>query len=248
MLYAKILKNDMLHYGYFEDAEIPPDNISINAIEEAQVRYSERIIELIKQKSLPVLDVGCGMCGLSNMLMKNGINVEALTPDENQKRHISKKYPGLTCHHTKFEPFSTETKYGTIINSESLQYINLDEAFAKVEDILLPGGQWIIADYFRVKTETVNKSGHMLNDFLGAVEKHGWEIAYEQDITANILPTLKFIYMYVDRFIEPLLAFGYEKLKYKKAWLYYLTDEIRESIGKKIDQEINSIDPYKFAE
>ena len=29
MLYAKIITNDMLHYGYFEDVDVNPETISI---------------------------------------------------------------------------------------------------------------------------------------------------------------------------------------------------------------------------
>ena len=42
-LYSKILKNDMLHYGYFDDINIAPDDISIARLEQAQNRYAEII-------------------------------------------------------------------------------------------------------------------------------------------------------------------------------------------------------------
>ena len=37
-LYSKILKNDMLHWGYFEDINITPDAISVRDVEEAQMK------------------------------------------------------------------------------------------------------------------------------------------------------------------------------------------------------------------
>ncbi len=204
-LYSKMLKNDMLHYGYFEDININPENISIKQLEMAQILYAENIIEYISNRQDPVLDVGCGLGGLSNLIMKNNIEVEALTPNKNQIHHIQNKFKNLTLHNLKFENYKTTKKYGTIINSESLQYIKLHEAFSKVNKLILPNGRWIIIDYFRLNKDGVNKSSHLLEDFHEKVKEYGWKIKYEKDITNNILPTNKFINMYAERFLIPIL-------------------------------------------
>ena len=248
LLYAKILKNDMLHLGYFENIDTLPEDISINHIENAQNEYAKLIACQISNNQSPVLDVGCGMGGLSKILFDNGFKVESLTPVRQQKNHIDKKYNSFACHHTKFENFTSNTKYGTVINSESLQYIKLDQAFDVVEKILTPGGKWIITDYFRLQQDTINKSGHMLKDFLAQTDKHNWKIIYEQDITLNILPTLKFIYMYIERFFQPLSEFAIKKLKYKQPWLYYLSSDFREAVLNKANKEIAAIDPEKFVQ
>jgi SAM-dependent methyltransferase len=96
-LYSKILKNDMLHYGYFEDTNIEVDTISLKTIEEAQINYSQKIIEQISNTDDLILDVGCGMGGLANLLHKKGLKVEALTPDENQIKHVKLNYPNIPC-------------------------------------------------------------------------------------------------------------------------------------------------------
>jgi hypothetical protein len=44
----------------------------------------------------------------------------------------------------------------------------------------------------------------------------------------------------------PLKHFGYEKLRFKKPWLYYMTNRLRESVDKKINKEAASIDPSRF--
>jgi cyclopropane fatty-acyl-phospholipid synthase-like methyltransferase len=245
-LYSKILKNDMLHWGYFEDINIAPDAISVKDVEEAQMKYAENIMNLINDKKGLVLDVGCGMGGLSAMLKQNGINVEALTPNVNQKNHIETKYQGLVCYHSKFEDFKSEQKYTTIINSESLQYINLDSAIEHVDRFLEVGGKWIIVDYFRKNQDGINKSGHLEETFLNKIAGKGWNITYEKDITLNVLPMSKFIYMYAERFLIPLKHFAFEKLRYKKAWLYYLTENLRSGIDKKMTKEFAAIDPEKF--
>ncbi len=246
MLYSKIIKNDMLHYGYFDNIDISSDSISIKDLENAQMRYVELIIEQILNKEKNVLDVGCGMGGLSKILKDNGIKVQSLTPDDNQKKHIESKYKELIVHHTKFEDFKTEEKFGTIINSESLQYIDLDTAFISVSNILLNDGRWIITDYFRLNDDGINKSGHMHADFINSIERNGWEIVYQKDMTLHALPTLKFAITFVDRFIKPLALFASEKIRHKQGWLFYLTKELRENLSKKSTKELAALDPEKF--
>jgi len=245
-LYSKILKNDMLHYGYFDDIDIAPEFISIGLLEQAQNRYAEILTDQITDKDHPVLDVGCGMGGLSKFLLSKGISVEALTPDKNQIDYIEMIENGPICHHSRFEDFRTEKKYGTVINSESLQYLNLDETFRKVHHILLPGGRWIISDVFRRHEESSNKSGHRIGDLLCRVKEYGFNVSYERDITPNVLPTLKLVYMYVDRYLFPLSNYAEEKFIIKKAWLFYLTKNIRRAIAVKSKKEILAINPELF--
>ena len=248
MLYSKIIRNDMLHYGYFDDININSDSISIKDLEDAQMRYVELIIEQILDKQKNVLDVGCGMGGLSKILYDKGIKVQSLTPDNNQKNHIESKYTELTVHHMKFEDFKTNEKFGTVINSESLQYIDLDTAFNSVSKILLDNGRWIVTDYFRINNEGINKSGHMHKDFLDSIERNGWKIVHKNDMTLNALPTLKFAITFIDRFIKPLALFSNEKLKHKQGWLFYLTQELRENLSKKSKNELAALDPNKFVQ
>ena len=115
-----------------------------------------------------------------------------------------------------------------------------------MDHIILPGGKWIITDVFRNNKESCTKSGHEIGDFLGKVREHGWKITYERDITPNVLPTLKLLHMYVDRYLIPLSHFAEEKFICKKAWLYYLTKNIRHSITEKSKKEVLAIKPELF--
>ena len=60
-LYNRILPGDFLHYGYFDDPDVKPEDMSFNRIYEAQLRYAEKMVALIPDGADPVLDVGCGM-------------------------------------------------------------------------------------------------------------------------------------------------------------------------------------------
>ena len=245
-LYSKILKNDMLHYGYFEDTTIEPESISIKSVEDAQIKYAQNIVDLITDKDGFILDVGCGMGGLSAILTEQKFKVEALTPNKNQIRHIQNKYKTIPVHNCKFEDVAETKKYRTVINSESFQYINLEKGLAKINAITDSGAKWIITDYFRLHNDGINKSSHLLADFVETIEKSNWKIVYQKDITPNILPMLRFLRLYVDRFIFPIKNFAFDKLRYKQGFLYHLTQELRDGIDSKITKEVASIDPVKF--
>jgi cyclopropane fatty-acyl-phospholipid synthase-like methyltransferase len=230
----------------FEDTQIDPGDISLNQFQAAQQRYAGNLLEQIADKKSPVLDVGCGMGGLAEMLMDNAIPVEVLTPNKNQISFISGKHPQLKAHRCKFEDFEACKLYGTIINSESLQYIKLDAAFHKADSIVKPKARWIITDYFRTEDTTDNKGSHLLSDFKEKINEYGWNVVLEKDITSNVLPTIAYVNLYIERFLLPLRHYAYEKLRYKQAWLFYLSERIRNSIDAKIDKERRSVDPALF--
>ena len=246
LLYSKIISTDMLHYGYFEDPDINPNSISLKDLENAQIKYVDLITEQIKSSKKLILDVGAGMGGLCKILNDRNYNVQALTPDNNQKKYITNKYPDIILHHTKFENFKTDEKYGTIINSESLQYINLESAFNIIDNILDDNGLWIVTDYFRYDNNGINKSGHLFSDFKEKAKKYNWEIIHENDITKNAVPTLNYAINFIERFVKPFATFAKNKLKYKYPWIYYLTKHFQENINTKSDIQLASLDPQKF--
>jgi cyclopropane fatty-acyl-phospholipid synthase-like methyltransferase len=245
-LYARILRNDMLHWGFFDDPDIAPDTISIKDFEDAQLRYAEKITEQLGPAPEHILDVGCGMGGLAGMLSAKGYSLELLSPNARQKKHIERKYPELPFHLCKYEDFLTERTFGTIINSESFQYIRLDQAFEVSKRVLATGGRWIIVDYFRLGQGGRNKSGHLIEDFRRMVKESGWKIRHEEDITLNVLPTIRMASLYAERFFIPLLDFGFEKFRVKRPWLYYMLSGIREKAMAKTDKEMAAIDPERF--
>ena len=51
---------------------------------------------------------------------------------------------------------------------------------------------------------------------------------------------------FINRFIKPLTVFINEKLKYKQAWLYYLTNQLRSEMSEKSIKELAALDPKKF--
>ena len=247
-MYSEFLTNDMLHFGYFDDIHKPPEQMSIKDIETAQIRYTDLLIEQISNSEHPVLDVGCGMGGLSNLLVRKGFKVEALTPDRHQIKYISEKYPEIHAIRSKYEDYPEPVpKYGTIINAESFQYIRIPgKAFEMTEKLILPGGKWIICDYFR-KGESLEKSGHVWDEFLSECDKYNWEIIHQKDITENVLPMLRYIDMVVSRFLMPLRNYLLKKYEIKQPGLFFLTQEIIDDILVKTDFWHEVVNPGRYS-
>ncbi len=245
-LYAEMLSNDMLHYGYFEDVDTEPEKLSFNDVENAQIRYAEKLISHMHDKFLPVLDIGCGIGGIANLIHKHGYQVEVLTPNIGQITYVRKNYPDLPSHNLKFEDFRTEKKYGTLLNAESFQYIDMKKAFEKAGEIIAPEGRWVIADYFSIQQFPDKKYQKKFEEFEKMVGEHGWKIIYQEDITFHVLPTLKFANMYVTRIVNPLLLYLEDKLLVKLAWLHHLTREIRDKLSKKLTKEFSKLDTAAF--
>ena len=72
------------------------------------------------------------------------------------------------------------------------------------------------------------------------------EITAEEDISRNALPTIRMGFMIAERFLLPAKHFAYEKLRFKRAWLYYLTRDVRTFIDEKAEKELATIDPERF--
>ncbi|KAA3609982.1 MAG: methyltransferase domain-containing protein [Calditrichaeota bacterium] len=247
-LYDKILNTGFLHYGYFDDPKKSAGDISLNDIRHAQIRYAELILDQISNIKDDILDVGCGMGGLIGLLLEKNIPTTGVTPDRVQVNYISEKYPQATLIHAKFQkmPVSEyEQFFSTIVHSESLQYMGLNKAIEKVLTLLKPGGRWIVVDYFRTD-EAHEKSGHYWNDFVQKLEDNNLEIVYKQDITANIRPTLDYIYMWGNEIGKPIFEFIVAKLERKHPGKHYLLEETIAALDHKIEDNLDIVNPDIF--
>ena len=248
-LLAEILPGGFLHYGYFDNPDIPAAEISLAAFGRAQDRYAQILADMAEDRNAPVLDVGCGMGGLSRMLRDRGFAPTALTPDGHQAAHIARIYPDIQVIHSKFEnlpdPQSHAGRYGTVFTSESLQYLKLPKALPLMGQILRPGGTWIACDMFRTG-ESRGKGGHNWTDFQAALAEHGWEITYERDITPNVLPTLRLISMFARTMGEPLMEFGVAKLRGKQPGLHYVLEDVLTMVSKVYQHNLAEVCPDEF--
>ncbi len=263
-LYNRMLPGDFLHYGYFDDPEVPPETVSFDDLRRAQLRYAEKLIELIDLPDRPVLDAGSGMGGMLGLLRSAGCEVTGLTPDRFQIDHIRGAYPGIPVLHCRFEdlvadrfPDRFRVHFGTIIHSESLQYMQPEGVFAVLGQILGSNGQWIVADYFRREVGAEkggdgqsgarNRSGWRLGDFRARLREHGFRVVSEEDITAHVLPTLGFARLLADRIGLPALDFARDKLRAKTPGLHYVVENVADRARDAAVRSAAVLDPSAFA-
>ncbi len=247
-LYGQILKGDFLHYGYFDDPNIKAEDISLNMIYHAQWRYADLLASKIENTQGEILDIGCGMGGLIKILLERGMKPVALTPDKTQIHHITEKYPQVQRYHCRFEDIPLEenrNRFTTLITSESLQYLKLDEALPLLYNISTPDAQWVACDYFRTG-DKAEKSGHQWNVFLEKLHASGWEIVYEQDVTPNILPTIAYVYHWGNNILKPLVDFGIGKMEVKAPGWHYAAAETIEKLKEKLEKNLRTVDPELF--
>lgn len=247
-LYHRLLPGDHLHYGYFDDPHISPVDISLGMIYRAQERYAELLADLVIYPQQRVLDVGCGMGGLLGVLNKRGIEALGLTPDKNQAQHIRKNYPNklLECKFEDMEADENAAQFGTVITSESLQYLDLKRALPLINQILVKEGRWIACDYFR-EGAAVEKSGHYWDYFVRQLEEQGFKIVMQQDITPHIMPTIAFAHHWSAHVILPMIEFGEEKLLVKAPGWHYMFKNFLESMYEKLNKNLETVDPEQFA-
>lgn len=265
-LYNRMLPGDFLHYGYFDDPDTPPETISFAALHRAQRRYAELLLDRIEQPDVstpgapppdaPILDAGCGMGGMLGLLAAAGHNVTGLTPDRFQTAHIRNAYPGIPVLRCRFEDIDADkylAYFGTIIHAESLQYMDPDGVFAVMDKIMAQSGTWIVADYFRVahaagrSADRADRSGWRLDAFRTRLGEHGYTVAHEADITANVLPTLGFARLLADRIGLPALDFAHDKLRAKKPALHYVLENVAERARDAAVRSAAVLDPAGFA-
>jgi SAM-dependent methyltransferase len=247
---AGIVPGDFLHYGFFTDPQIQPEDVSINDIARAQLRYAELLVEQIADRESPVLDVGCGMGGLVGVLLRESLVPVALTPDATQCGYIRQKYPDVPLISEKFERMplrDNRERFGTVITSESLQYLKLDRALPRMGAILKPGGRWIVCDYFRRKP-SAGASGHVWDDFTARLSDGGWSITHERDITPHVVPTLRCAYMWCERLGRPLLDYATHQLRRKTPGVHYILGHAIEGVESIVDRTMETQHPEQFAE
>jgi hypothetical protein len=173
----------------------------------------------------------------------------ALTPNRSQIQYIQSKHPSVPLVQTRLEQIPLEKyrrHFNTVITSESFQYVKLSEGLATMEQILAPGGLWILCDYFRT-CESMRKSGHRWDDLTRALQNREWKIISERDITRHALPSVGYVYMWGRRVAVPLAGFMLAKLQRKRPALHYLLEEVIDEIQNYLLDQLDLVNPEIFA-
>ena len=107
-----------------------------------------------------------------------------------------------------------------------------------MERILKPDGRWIVSDYFRIG-EGGGKSGHGWEEFMQKLQRGGWKIVSQRDITQNVLPTLACVDMWGGRLGSPLFKFVLGKIRRKSPAIYYLIEDVAKGIEDYRSRKLN---------
>ena len=196
--YRDVLGLERLHYGMW----LPDDPLTMEALQAAQKRYEDFLIENVPEGVERILDVGCGTGELCLNLKRKGYSVEGLSPDINQKAVFAEKVDA-PFHFTKFEDSNLDGGYDLVIMSESCQYIPIDKVFEKSQKLLNRGGHLMICDYFVVDQEAgeLSKSGHDYSEFMQVAEFSPFEIVSQRDITPDIRKSLEIASEWADKIL-----------------------------------------------
>ena len=247
-LYGELLPGGFLHYGYFDDPQRCAREISLADVARAQLRYADEVLCGITKSHGPVLDVGCGLGGLSRLLYERGLEVTALSPDAHQIAHIQQNLPGVETLQMRFEDLDANAhagRYGTLITAESLQYLEMDVALPIIRKVLKPGGRWIACDYFRVGEKA--SVSETWGGFAARLDEHGFANCVRRDITPHVLPTLAYLHLWGAEIARPIMRFGIAKIKRKQPGLHHLLREILATFDERVDHHLDLVDPETFA-
>ena len=239
--YNEVLGLERLHYGMW----LPEDELSIEKLKEAQVRYEDFLVEMIPEGVQSVLDVGCGTGALTKKLLSMNYAAEALSPDINQKKVFTESIDA-PFHHSSFEKFEAPHKYDCLIMSESAQYIKKRKLFENARNALNPGGYLMICDYFVIDTDPQKKhSGHRLEKFMNFIDEYNFEIIYNKDITDDILNTLRLAKMTLDKALLALNILTQKVRKQHRFLSSFVMWLFRKRIAKLMGQ-IRLLDAEEF--
>ena len=182
------------------------------------------------------------------MLLERGHHPVAVTPDRLQARYVAQKYPDVPVINSKFEEILGDAhagKFGTVITAESLQYLKLNRALPLIEQVLKPGGRWVACDYF-YREPTHEKSCHHWDHFTTKLAEAGLRIVHRQDITANVLPTLRFAHMWATRFGVPAIRFAFFRFRKKQPGLHHLLHDVLALLEQWAGQGVSMVDAQRF--
>ena len=199
---AEVLKAEHLHWGYFPHKKFSSEKMTLAELKEAQLAYTNHLFSFIPAEVKTILDVGSGLGKTASLLTEKGYQVHCLSDDKYQQTVINSRYPHIPFTKNKFECCTLDEKFDLVLMSESVQYLNWDQALHKLEELLKPKGYLLLSDYFRKTDVPYYKACKILEPFMSATEKN-FTLLKEDDITEHVLPTLDFSSYCYDEYILP---------------------------------------------
>ncbi|MEL7211418.1 MAG: class I SAM-dependent methyltransferase [Pseudomonadota bacterium] len=180
-----------LHYGLWDGLDVTAGNLRA-----AQDAYTDKLFKLLPDQPCRILDIGGGAGETARKLIALGHTVDIVVPSKFLADRCRANAPEATVHEMMFEDFQSEPRFDLCLFSESYQYIPLDQGLPKCLRLLEPGGKIIISDCFRTPAYKVANlsakvgGGHREKAFRSMLETQSIRIAFEEDITASVAPSV----------------------------------------------------------
>ncbi len=245
--YLDLTGSAYLHYGYWEPIPTSIEELTLPALRKAQEAYANHLLAFIPATTSTVLDVGCGIGGNALFLLQKGFQVEGLAPDASQQTQFLQRTGGKAPFHLEtFESFvekahtqMPEPFYDLLLFSESSQYMAAKDIAIGASQLLTSGGYLLLADMLRVDTEYQEgmfSNCHFVDELQTEMEKAGFKLVKEEDISAHVVPTL-------DICVHNFKLFGLSTLRYLANMVAIAVPPIyailRRFLGRKLKTLIN---------
>jgi SAM-dependent methyltransferase len=219
-----------LHYGYWTpDLALTAQNLPL-----AQARYTDELIADIPAGVKTVLDVGCGAGNTARKLLDKGYDVVCLSPNawlnEEARKAVGGRAP---VHESKFEVFQSDRKFDLILFSESFLFMKADQALARAEALLAPGGHILISDIFKLPADGKSPigGGQDIRRYQALMAASRFELVKDTDITPNIAPTFDLLNRAYAEAVRPAYDLILARFEANNPWVMKL---VRWKFRKKI--------------
>ena len=177
-----------LHYGYWtDDVELTPQNLT-----RAQARYTDELMADIPADVRSILDVGCGAGNTAHKLLERGYEVDCVSPNAwltaEARRVLGTR---ARVFESKFEHLTLDRTYDLILFSESFLFMKAEQALARAESALRPGGYILISDIFKLRADEKSPigGGQDLRRHRALLAASRFTQLKDTDMTANVAPT-----------------------------------------------------------
>lgn len=234
-----LLETDHLHYGYWpEDLKVELANVA-----QAQKNYSDFLFSHIPEGIHSVLDVGCGTGANAERFIKEGYQVDCVSPSAFlTKRTLERVGDKCEMFECFFEDIETDKKYDMIFFSESFQYVKIEKSLDKCMKLLNKNGYILICDFFKIPGEGVSTmgGGHKLAKFNETIAKYPLEKLVDIDITDKTSPNIQLVHEFLTSVAMPAKDIVFDAFKEKHSFIYRIVTSIAMLFfGKKL-RKLNS--------
>jgi 2-polyprenyl-3-methyl-5-hydroxy-6-metoxy-1,4-benzoquinol methylase len=206
---SQVLKMKSFHFGYWD--ETAGEDINLTSLLKAQDRYTELLLSQIQEGTKSILDVGCGIGEISDILGDKGYSVTAISPELPPEVTFKNSTSRFRFIQSKFEDFQSDQAYDLILMSESHNYFDHEIGFNQCKKLLAPDGHLIVSGLFKRDDVPFDKAkildalvkSHEL-EFIKMAEDKGLKLLRNEDITENVLPTLVFAHRRLKEHVFPI--------------------------------------------